>query len=90
MPVSAYVIRCEAAGQPALLARLRALPGLEIGTPTEQGIPVAAEAATTREAAALGDHLQAIPGVRSAILVYHHFEDVADDETAQPLTDRPN
>ena len=81
MPISSYVIRCLPADQPAVQAQLRALPGVEIGEPTETGIPVATDAATTQAAAELGEQLEKIPGVKSAVLVYHNFEDMADAET---------
>ncbi len=76
MPVSAYVIRCAPDDHPGVQAQLRALPGVEFGEPTATGIPVATDTPTTRAAAALGERLQQLPGVKSAVLVYHNFEDV--------------
>jgi nitrate reductase NapAB chaperone NapD len=76
MPVSAYVIRCAPDDQSAVLTRLRAIPGVEVGETNGTGIPVATETPTTRAAAALGEQLQQLPGVKSAVLVYHNFEDV--------------
>jgi len=76
MPVSSYVIRCSAANQAAVWRELAAIPGVEIGEPTELGFPVAAATDSERAAQELGDHLQQLPGVQAAVLVYHNFEDV--------------
>jgi len=84
MPVSSYVIRCSPEDQPAVCARLSRIPGVEIGEATDTGIPVAAEAETTNAAKEIGNQLQSIKGVKSAVLVYHNFEDVADE--ARPQT----
>ena len=78
MPVSAYVIRCAPDDGPAVLTRLRAIPGVEVGETNDTGIPVATDTPTTRAAAELGEQLQQLPGVKSAVLVYHNFEDVAE------------
>ena len=79
MPVSSYVLRCAPQDQPAVREQLRRIPGLEIGEATDAGIPVAAEADTTKAAEAIGDRLQKLNGVKSAVLVYHNFEDVVDE-----------
>lgn len=79
MPVSSYVIRCAPRDQRAVLQELGRIPGLLIGEATDAGVPVAAEADTTRAAQEIGNRLQELPGVRSALLVYHNFEDVVDD-----------
>jgi nitrate reductase NapAB chaperone NapD len=78
MPISSYVIRCAPQDQPAVRGRLMALAGVEVGDGTELGLPVVADTPTTRAAAELGEQLQQLPGVKSAVLVYHNFEDVAD------------
>lgn len=78
MPISSYVIRCAPADQPAVRQLLHTLPGVEAGDATELGIPVVADTATSRAAQDLGDQLQQLPGVKSAVLVYHNFEDVTD------------
>jgi len=57
------------------MARLGALPGVTVGEETEQGIPVVTESETSRAARELGEQLEQIPGVESAVLVYHNFED---------------
>ncbi len=79
MPVSSYVLRCAPEDQPTVREQLSRLPGVEIGKATETGIPVVAEADTTRAAEALGEQLQKLDGVTSAVLVYHNFEDVMDE-----------
>lgn len=84
MPVSAYVIRCAAEDQSRVRDGLAGLPAVDIGEPTPTGFPVAAEAPTNRAAAELGERLQQLPGVKSAVLVYHNFEDVADDPAEAP------
>ena len=58
--------------------QLSRIPGVEIGEATDTGIPVATEAETSKAAEAIGEQLQGLAGVKSAILVYHNFEDVAD------------
>ncbi|MCL4790314.1 MAG: chaperone NapD [Verrucomicrobia bacterium] len=84
MPISSYVIRCAPVDQPAVQDRLRALPGVELGEPMAAGIPVVADTPTTRAAEELGAQLQQVPGVKSAVLVYHNFEDVADEPAPLP------
>jgi len=84
MPVSAYVIRCTAEDQPRVRAGLAGLPGVEIGEATPTGLPLAADTPTNRAAADLGERLQQLPGVKAAVLVYHNFEDVADDPVEVP------
>lgn len=76
MPISSYVIRCAPDDRAAVQHQLRALPGVEIGEATDFGFPVAADTATNRAAQDLGDKLQQLPGVKSAVLVYHNFEDL--------------
>ena len=66
-----------------MCAKLSQIPGVEIGEPTDTGIPVAAEAETTKAAEEIGDQLQNIRGVKSAVLVYHNFEDVEDEARPQ-------
>lgn len=58
--------------------QLDRIPGVEIGEATDMGIPVAAEAENSKAAQALGDQLQNLKGVKSAVLVYHNFEDEAE------------
>jgi nitrate reductase NapAB chaperone NapD len=78
MPVSAYVIRCTPEDRPEVLNQLRGIDGVQIGTPTDTGIPIATEADTTQAASDLGARLEQLRGVKSAVLVYHNFEDMAD------------
>jgi nitrate reductase NapAB chaperone NapD len=84
MPISAYVIRCAPADQAGVLRELRALTGTRIGEATELGIPIATDTPSGRAAEEMGERLQQIPGVKSAVLVYHNFEDAADDPTPLP------
>lgn len=84
MPVSAYVIRYAPEDQPRVSAELASLAGVEVGEPTPTGIPVAADTPDNRAAADLGERLRQLPGVKAAVLVYHNFEDVADDPVAVP------
>jgi nitrate reductase NapAB chaperone NapD len=84
MPVSSYVIRCAPADQPAARQELGKIAGVEVGAATALGLPVVADTPTTRAAAELGERLQQIPGVKSAVLVYHNFEDVADEGPSLP------
>ncbi len=79
MPVSAYVVRCAPEDQSRLRAELAGQPGIELGESASTGFPVAADTPTNRAAAELGERLQHLPGVKAAVLVYHNFEDVADD-----------
>jgi len=80
MPISSYVIRYAPAEQSAVRQRLSALPGVEIGEATDLGLPVVADTATNRASMDLGDKLQQLPGVKSAVLVYHNFEDVIETD----------
>jgi nitrate reductase NapAB chaperone NapD len=79
MPVSSYVIRCLPEDQPRVRAQLHRIPGIEVGEAADTGIPVATEAGTSREAEAVGEQLQRLEGVTSAVLVYHNFEDLEED-----------
>ena len=90
MPVSAYVVRCLPADQARLRRDLAALPGVRLGGFTDTGFALAVDTDTNREAGEFGDRLQAVPGVKAAVLVYHNFEDVVADpggagEPAGPL-----
>jgi nitrate reductase NapAB chaperone NapD len=88
MPVSSYVIRCAPADQPAVRRQLDAIVGVAVGEATELGLAVAAETPTTRAAEDLGEQLQRLSGVKSAVLVYHNFEDVADEVASLPTSFR--
>jgi nitrate reductase NapAB chaperone NapD len=88
MPVSAYVIRCPPEDQSGVLDQLRAIPGVDVGETNDTGIAVATDTPTTRAAAELGERLQQLPGVKSAVLVYHNFEDAADDVCSPPTPSR--
>jgi nitrate reductase NapAB chaperone NapD len=90
MPVSSYVVRCAPPDQPAVRRDLTKLDGVIVGEATELGLPVVADTATTRAAEELGKSLQQVPGVKSAVLVYHNFEDVADEVAAPPQSFRTN
>jgi len=67
---------------------LSKLAGVTVGEATATGLPVVADTATTRAAEELGERLQQVPGVRSAVLVYHNFEDVADEVAPLPRSFR--
>lgn len=81
MPISSYVIRCAPGDQPDVLRQLAGIAGVETGEATERGIPVVADTPTARAAEDLGEQLQQLSGVKSAVLVYHNFEDVADESS---------
>ena len=86
MPVSSYIIRCPENRLSDVLQALAKLnpDQITVGCPTPSGIPVAADTRSTREASALGEHLQNLPGVSSAILVYHNFEDLEETNPDSP------
>ena len=88
MPISSYVVRCAPNDQPAVRLHLAAIAGVEVGDATELGLPIVADTPTTRAAAELGEQLQQLPGVKSAVLVYHNFEDVADEVAPLPTSFR--
>jgi nitrate reductase NapAB chaperone NapD len=90
VPISSYVLRCAPPDLPAVRRELARLPGVTAGEATETGLPVVADTATTRAAEELGVQLQQVPGVKSAVLVYHNFEDVADEITPLPPSFRTN
>jgi len=85
MPVSSYVIRCAPEDQPAVREQLGQIPGVEIGEAMDTGIPVAAEAETSKAAEEIGNQLQNLEGVKSAVLVYHNFEDVEEETPNRSL-----
>lgn len=84
MPVSSYVIRCAPERRAEVMRSLRALPGVEVGETSTAGLAVATDTPDTRAAEELGEQLQRLPGVQSAVLVYHNFEDVAGETAALP------
>jgi nitrate reductase NapAB chaperone NapD len=67
---------------------LAELAGVTVGDATVAGLPVVADTATTRGAEELGARLQQVPGVKAAVLVYHNFEDVADEAAPLPRSFR--
>lgn len=78
MPVSSYVLLCRPADQAAVRRHVAGLVGLadvKIGEGSELGLPVAVSTDSVRAAEEAGDRLRLVPGVRSATLVYHNFED---------------
>jgi len=75
MPISSYAIRCREEQRQSVINQLHRLAGVTVGPETPRGIPVVVTSATTREARESGERLEAIPGVQSAVLVYHNFED---------------
>ncbi len=88
MPVSSYVIRCAPERRAEVMCSLRALPGVEVGEASAAGLAVATDTPDTRVAEELGEQLQRVPGVLSAVLVYHNFEDVAAEAAALPASFR--
>ena len=89
MPVSGYVIRCEPADQPAVLAQLESVSGAVIGVPAASGIPIAVETGNNRDATEMGEQLCNLAGVRAAVLVYHNFEDLPDATAPMPPSGKP-
>ena len=78
MPISSYVVRFLPGERTRVSEALRAVPGVELGEATDSGLAVVADTRTTRAAEEMGDRLLQVPGVSSAVLVYHNFEDLAD------------
>lgn len=79
MPISSYVIRCLPGRADEACRALQALPEVTLGDVSDLGMTVVTETDTTQAAQQLGDRLQTLPGVLSAVLVYHNFEDVAEE-----------
>jgi len=75
MPISSYAIRCQDEERQAVVDHLHTMTGVIVGDETPNGIPVVVESGTTHQARESGELLEAIPGVESAVLVYHNFED---------------
>lgn len=75
MPISSYAIRCQNEERQSVVSHLHTLAGVTVGAETSAGIPVVVESNDTHEARESGELLEAIPGVESAVLVYHNFED---------------
>ena len=76
MPISSYVLRTEQKDPSAILKALGQYPWVTIGEPAENGIPVVVESQSEHDAQGKGDLLTKVPGVSSAVLVYHNFEDL--------------
>ncbi|MDP6753759.1 MAG: chaperone NapD [Verrucomicrobiota bacterium] len=79
MPISSYAIRCQENERDAVVTHLHTLTGITVGPDTDNGIPVVIESDSTQEARDSVELLEAIPGVESAVLVYHNFEDETED-----------
>ncbi len=90
MPISSYVVRFPPGGLNRVCVALRAVPGLELGEASENGVAVVADTATSGEAEEMGERLQNLPGVSSAVLVYHNFEDVTNPGPAPASHRRSN
>jgi len=75
MPISSYAIRYQQSEKDAVVSHLHTLAGVTVGPDSKSGIPVVVESDTTHDARESGELLEAIPGVESAVLVYHNFED---------------
>ena len=75
MPISSYAIRYQDTERDAVLSHLHSMTGVTVGAETPNGIPVVVESDSTPDARESGELLEAIPGVESAVLVYHNFED---------------
>lgn len=90
MPISSYVIRCLPGRAVEVCRALEALPEVTLGDSSDLGLTVVAETDTSQAAQQLGDLLQTLPGVMSAVLVYHNFEDVSEGADApRPVLTEP-
>lgn len=89
MPVAAYILLCPGAAQPALREALTRLPGVEVGAAHERGLAVAVETPDEGAAEAMGRQLAALPGVREAVLVYYHFEDLGSIGVREEVQSSP-
>jgi hypothetical protein len=63
-----------------VLARLRAIAGVELGEPNGRWLPITTCAASDEESRLLHETVGALPGVRYADVVAVHFEPEESDE----------
>ena len=75
MPVSSLLVR-TASGETARVAEtLSALPGVTVSDRADDSLVVITETDDSRSGRLLDEEIGAIPGVITATLVYHNFED---------------
>ncbi len=75
MPVSSYVLRCNRQDQSQILSSLPEIGPFQIGERSDDGMAVAVATASNQASESIGLALSELPGVKSAILVYHSIED---------------
>jgi len=84
MNISGVLVLARPAEAGAVEQRLAAMPGVEIHAVSEQGrLVVTVEEDDTRMMADTVAEMQNVPGVLSAAMIYHHYED--ENEAGQPL-----
>ena len=84
MNISSVILRARPERQPALLAQLAAVPGLEVHGGNDQGVLIVTlEDCDCRAAADTYVKLHDFPGVLSVALVYQHSDDEVDSEEMQ-------
>jgi nitrate reductase NapD len=80
MNISGVVVRTRPEKIDATRANLEVLPGVEVhGMHPAGRLVVTVEAASDRSLAERVMQLQEVPGVLSASMIYHQFEDNASD-----------
>lgn len=87
MPISSYVLQMESENREASLDALKKIPWVTIGESKTNGVPVVIESTSQQEAKERGETLADIPGISTALLVYHNFEDLQNCES-QPTIER--
>lgn len=80
MNISGVIVHSRPEKMEAVQQQLNALPGVEIHAVGEDGrMVVTVEEASDRRMADTVNGLQDLEGVIAASMVYHHFEDLEDD-----------
>lgn len=80
MNISGVIVHSRPEKVAAVQQQLNALPGVEIHAVGEDGrMVVTVEEASDRRMADTVNGLQDLEGVIAASMVYHHFEDLEDD-----------
>ena len=86
MPVSGYIVMAEDNAIDEVNTALRKFADIKIGQPEGNGLPIAVATDSVSEEKKLHTVLEAIPKVKSVTLIYHNFEDIADqlDKESRP------
>jgi periplasmic nitrate reductase NapD len=81
--ISGVLVQTLLHNSASLQSRLATLPGVEVHAISAEGsLVVTIEQASSRAMADTLSHIQGLPDVLSATLIYHHHDTCSNEETA--------